>query len=73
MLTLAKAIIEEHAGKSKDWKVGDRVKRPDGSLVEITGGSFYGGYGRVSNFWRWRKVMRNGSLSFKEESGYGWL
>ncbi len=52
------------------FSIGDRVKRPSGALVEITGGQWMGRYG-LSNFWEWRKVMPDGSLG-KKCSGYGW-
>jgi len=41
-----------------------------GKLVKITNGSYWGTYG-ISNFWYWREVLPGGTLSEKEECGYG--
>lgn len=41
-------------------------------LAYITSGSFYGGHqNRISNFWHWRKVLADGSLSKEDYAGYG--
>jgi hypothetical protein len=53
------------------FAIGDRVTHPSGRTVEITGGQYWGTYG-LSNFWYWREVMPDGSLSEIEEHGYGW-
>ena len=53
------------------WKVGDRVKHPDGRTVQIISGQYWGQYG-LSNHWCWREVLPNGELSTTEENGYGW-
>lgn len=63
-------LVEEVCGGAP-FAVGDRVKHPDGRTVEITGGSYWGERG-LSNFWYWREVLPDGSLSEKEEHGYGW-
>jgi hypothetical protein len=52
------------------FKIGDRVRHPDGRLVEITAGQYWGEYG-LSNFWSWREVLPTGGLG-PEEEGYGW-
>jgi len=65
-----KEITEQHFGGTP-FDVGDTVKHPDGRTVEITEGQYWGAYG-LSNFWYWREVMYDGSLSKKEEHGYGW-
>ena len=52
-------------------KVGATVKHPDGRTVRIIDGRFWGEHG-VSNFWFWREVKPDGSLSRKKECGYGW-
>jgi len=51
--------------------IGKVVKHPKGYLVKITDGQYWGTHG-LSNFWRWRRVKKDGSLAKKEESGYGW-
>jgi hypothetical protein len=53
------------------FAIGDRVKHPSGRTVEITGGQYWGTHG-LSNFWDWREVLPDGSLSTKKECGYGW-
>lgn len=68
-----KNLVEDVFGnpESASFRVGKRVTHPDGRTVEITGGQFWGQFG-LSNFWEWREVMPDGSLSEHEESGYGW-
>jgi hypothetical protein len=51
--------------------VGQTIRHPDGRTVKVTDGQFWGRYG-VSNFWYWREVMPDGSLSETLEHGYGW-
>ncbi len=65
-----KGITEEVCGKSK-LTVGKKLKHPDGRTVKITSGQHWGEHG-LSNFWYWREVLPNGTLSKKEECGYGW-
>lgn len=65
-----KKIVEDVCGETK-MRVGARLTHPDGRTVEITSGQFWGEHG-VSNFWYWREVLSDGSLSEKEEHGYGW-
>lgn len=66
----AKAMTEKVTGGAP-FKVGDRVKRPDGVLVEIVDGQYWGTHG-LSNHWSWRRVLPNGNLCAATESGYGW-
>lgn len=51
--------------------VGDIVSHPSGRKVKITSGAFWVS-GRLSNFWNWREVREDGTLSEVEEHGYGW-
>lgn len=51
--------------------IGAIVTHPDGRTVQIISGQFWGTYG-ISNFWRWREVRQDGTLSDVEEHGYGW-
>lgn len=51
--------------------VGKILRHPDGRLVKITDGRFWGEHG-VSNFWHWREVSPDGSFIGPEEHGYGW-
>lgn len=46
------------------------VYKRDGKLIYITGGSYEGSYGRISNHFSWKRVKKDGSLG-KESSGYG--
>lgn len=54
-------------------EVGMVTKHPDGRTVKILSGHFLDPvYGRLSNFWNWREVLPDGTLSETLESGYGW-
>jgi hypothetical protein len=64
-------ITEEVLG-GPPFKIGDQVKHPSGRTVQITSGQYWGDYG-ISNHWHWREVLPDGTLSEKEEYGYGWL
>lgn len=66
----AKELTEEVMG-GPPFAVGDQVKHPDGRTVQITSGQYWGEHG-LSNFWYWREVLPDGSLSPTEEHGYGW-
>jgi len=71
LYALAASLNQELADQSS-MKVGRTVTHPDGRKVRITSGCFLDPeYGRVSNFWTWKPVKKNGKLG-KEESGYGW-
>lgn len=70
LTALAREITEEM--RTNHFAVGDVVTHPDGRTVKIVGGSYYGTYGGVSNFWDWREVLPDGSLAEKKECGYGW-
>lgn len=70
MREIARRITEEHFGPSP-FKIGDRVEHPTGRTVEIVGGQYWGTHG-LSNFWDWREVRADGTLSRKKECGYGW-
>lgn len=54
------------------FKVGDVVTHPDGYKVKIVSGQYWGEHG-LSNHWSWRRVLKSGRLSRKEEHGYGWV
>ena len=68
---LAKQLVREVQGESK-LKIGKVVMHPKDGKVKIVGGSFWGEYG-VSNFWEWRKIKVDGTLSRKICCGYGWM
>jgi hypothetical protein len=51
--------------------VGDVVYHPNGYKVKIVSGQYMGEHG-LSNFWHWKRVLKSGKLSSKEECGYGW-
>ena len=63
-------LVEEVSGKSK-LAIGKTLMHPDGYKVKIISGQFWGEYG-LSNFWYWRKVLKNNKLSKKVYCGYGW-
>ena len=63
--------LVEETGGGAPFSVGDRVLTLDGRTVEITSGQYWGTYG-LSNFWHWREVLPDGSLSTRDECGYGW-
>ena len=68
---LARSINQGLATQSS-MKVGKVIAHPDGYKVKVTKGRFLDPvYGRVSNFWTWRRVLKDGKLG-KPESGYGW-
>ena len=67
---IARSMNEEAAYRCR-MKIGQRLNHPDGRLVEIVDGSFLGDFGRVSNFWYWKEVMKDGSFG-PIECGYGW-
>ena len=53
------------------FEVGDTVDHPSGRCVHIVGGHYWGVRGLL-NFWYWREVLPDGSLSEILEQGYGW-
>ncbi len=65
-----KDFTEKHKGRAP-FKIGDIVARPSGRKVKITDGQYWGTHG-ISNFWYWREVLKDNTLSKKEEHGYGW-
>lgn len=50
------------------WGKEDNTNYPCDVL--ITDGNFLSN-GRVSNFWRWKRILPDGTISEKEESGFG--
>lgn len=66
----AEDLTEEVFGAAP-FAVGDEVTHPSGRRVKITSGQYWGTHG-LSNFWSWREVLSDGSLSDTEEHGYGW-
>ena len=69
LTNLAREITEELIPSS--LQVGKIVQHPDGYKVKIVDGEYWGRHG-LSNFWSWRRVTENGTLSSKTECGYGW-
>ena len=51
--------------------IGLITYHPDGRKVKIIDGQYWGTYG-LSNFWEWKEVLSDGSLSKTTECGYGW-
>lgn len=74
MYQLAREINED--ARNPSLVIGAIVTHPDGRRVKIVDGQYYGGppgpFGGVSNFWYWREVQPDGSLSDTKEHGYGW-
>jgi hypothetical protein len=66
---IARKINESFASEC-EMAVGKIMKHPSGRKVKITRGQFLRN-GRVSNFWHWKEVLKNGELG-EEECGYGW-
>jgi hypothetical protein len=64
------SLVEEVLGKSK-MKIGEIIDHPDGYKVKVISGQYWGEYG-LSNFWYWKRVNEDGSLSEETYSGYGW-
>ena len=64
-----KDLTEKHF--PSQMEVGKTLKHPDGRTVKIISGQFWGEHG-LSNFWYWREVLLDGSLSETLEHGYGW-
>lgn len=50
--------------------VGETLRHPDGRMVFITWGAYYGEFG-LHNWWHWQEVKGDGTLG-PEEQGYGW-
>jgi hypothetical protein len=65
---IARQITEEAYGPPLE--IGKRYQQDDGTIIEIVDGQFWGTYG-LSNFWYWRDVRPDGSLSPKRKHGYG--
>lgn len=73
---IAQSLTIEHFGNS--LRVGGyflydskgRARLRKGRPVKVIDGQFMSG-GRLSNFWYWRGVNKNGDLSKKMFSGYG--
>ena len=54
--------------------VGKIVEHPRNGKVLITSGCFWDPtYGRLSNFWTWRKVGAAGKPRGRTYKGYGWM
>ena len=70
LYALARQITEDVFGPSA-MEVGKIVKHPRGYKVRIISGQYWGLHG-LSNFWEWKRVLKNGKLSKKIERGYGW-
>lgn len=66
----ARRLTEKYIGGSP-FEVGDIVTHPEHGKVKIISGKYWGTYG-ISNFWYWKKVLPDGSLSETTYHGYGW-
>lgn len=52
-------------------QVGKVTKDDKGRLVYIISGNYHVD-GRISNFWEWKRIIRNGQLGAQQYHGYGW-
>jgi hypothetical protein len=66
-----KNMVEDVMGGAP-FAIGDVVQHPDGYEVKITDGAYWGHRG-LSNFWYWKRVNDDGTLSETTEHGYGWI
>lgn len=66
---LVQKLVEDTFGPNELHR-GLECLHKDGRRVKITSGRYWGAHG-VSNFWYWREVMPDGTLSDDEEHGYG--
>ncbi|MBK6616425.1 hypothetical protein [Ottowia sp.] len=64
-----KQITDEVMPNSME--IGKTLQHPDGRTVKVISGERWAS-GGFSNWWTWREVLADGSLSEKEEAGYGW-
>lgn len=62
--------INNNLAKQSSMVIGKTIKHPDGRMVKIKSGQYLSN-GRVSNFWHWNEVRKDGKLG-PEEFGYGW-
>ena len=69
MSRVTNTINEPNPGQVVIYWGDFNSKNPKPSVVYITGGEYYSG-GRLSNFWDWRFVNRDGTLG-NEDCGYG--
>jgi len=69
--SIVKKIMNELVSHSA-MEIGKVVKHPDGREVKIKSGTYLDStYGRVTNWWTWNEVFKDGSFG-PDESGYGW-
>jgi len=64
--------LSARSGFATKLAVGEFAKHPKHGMVQIVSGTFWGEHG-LSNFWYWRKVNKDGSLSKQKFHGYGWM
>lgn len=66
------AGINRELESESTMEVGKIVRHPKGYRVKIISGQFLDPtYGRVSNWWTWKRVRKGGKLG-RAVSGYGW-
>lgn len=72
MMNKIAQFLNSEIAKMSSMEIGKVLNHPDGRLVKICDGCFLDPHnGRVSNFWYWNEVLKDGSLG-KKECGYGW-
>jgi hypothetical protein len=68
--SLARIAREITLKYAPNIEIGKETQHPDGYKVMITGGCYLDPtYGRVSNYWTWRRINEDGTLGV-EEHGY---
>ena len=73
LLQLARDITEDVLGHWQTVQPAIGMKMvhvKSGRPVVVTGGSYYGDYGRISNFWTWR--YDDGDIEHGVEHGHGY-
>ncbi len=73
-LAIKKFVVEQNAEMAKDCLVvGQFYRHPHSDrLLQVTDGSYLGGYGRVSNWWHWSYLDEDFSPVGELDQGYGW-
>ena len=73
ILKLRDEIDEKMRGNPPNMAIGKIVTHPYGYKVKIIDGCWRDfTHNGISNWWEWRRVLKDGKLSKTVESGYGW-
>ena len=71
---IRKSVADANARFAEDCLVVGQIYRHPKSkrLLRVTSGQFFGGYGRISNHWRWEYLDAPPGKASQKDSGYGW-